>query len=82
MSTHSILSDYIQKEFIRGRREVQSSEDLLSSGVLNSLGILKLVSFVEERFDIRIPDEDVVFENFQSIDALSTYLENQHSGGD
>lgn len=81
MSTKSILTNYIQEQFVRGRRTVQAHEDLLSSGVLNSLGILKLVSFIEERFDIRVPDEDIVFENFQNIDSLSTYLENQSAGG-
>lgn len=81
MSTQSVLTNYIQEEFVRGRREVSTDDDLLSSGILNSLGILKLVSFIEERFDIRVPDEDIVFENFQSIDCLSTYLETQKSGG-
>lgn len=81
MSTQSILTNYIQEEFVRGRRELNVDDDLLSSGVLNSLGILKLVSFIEERFDIRVPDEDIVFENFQSIDCLSAYLENHKSGG-
>lgn len=81
MSTQSILTSYIQEEFVRGRRELNVDDDLLSSGVLNSLGILKLVSFIEERFNIRVPDEDIVFENFQSIDCLSAYLENHKSGG-
>lgn len=81
MSTQTVLSNYIQQEFVRGRKELQSDEDLLSSGILNSLGILKLVSFIEERFDLRVPDEDIVFENFQSIDALSTYLEDLNAGG-
>lgn len=76
MSTQSVLTRYIQDEFVRGRKEVNPDDDLLSSGILNSLGILKLVAFIEERFDTRVPDEDIVFENFQSIQSLSDYLEN------
>lgn len=75
MSTQSILTNYIREEFARGRKEIDADEDLLSSGILNSLAILKLVSFIEDRFNIRVPDEDIVFENFQNIQSLSQYLE-------
>jgi acyl carrier protein len=36
-----------------------------------------LVAFVEERFGIVVPDDDVVYDNFKSINALAEYL--QHS---
>lgn len=77
MSTQTVLTSYIQQEFVRGRKELQPHDDLLNTGILNSLGILKLVSFIEDRFDIQIPDEDIVFENFQSIHSLSEYLESR-----
>lgn len=76
MSSKTALTNYIQQEFLRGNKTLRTDEDLLSSGILNSLGILKLVSFIEERFDLRVPDEDIVFENFQTIDALSSYLDD------
>jgi acyl carrier protein len=38
------------------------------------LGILRLVGFIEEEFNILIADEDVVLENFQSITALNDFL--------
>jgi acyl carrier protein len=75
MDRKGILLQYIQDEFVRGRGRVTADEDLLSGGILNSLGILQLVAFIEERFNILVPDEDVVFENFQSVSALSSYLD-------
>ena len=75
MDRKSILLKYIQDEFVRGRGQLTEDEDLLSGGILNSLGILQLVAFIEERFNLQVPDEDVVFENFQSVNALSNYLE-------
>jgi acyl carrier protein len=75
MDQKSVLLKYIQDEFARGRYKLTEDEDLLSGGILNSLGILQLVAFIEERFNIQVPDEDVVFENFQSVSALSAYLE-------
>ncbi|HZD11477.1 MAG TPA: phosphopantetheine-binding protein [Candidatus Binatia bacterium] len=81
MSTQSILTSYIEEELVHGHRDLTANEDLLSTGVLNSLSILKLVGFIEDRFEIRIPDEDIVFENFQSIERLSDYLEQSKIGG-
>ncbi|MCC6191771.1 MAG: acyl carrier protein [Anaerolineales bacterium] len=78
MSTSSILAEYITRELAKGRTTtVGVDEDLLGTGVIDSLGVLQLVSFVDERFGFQIPDEDVVIENFQSISALADYLD-QH----
>lgn len=77
MDNKSIISDYIRREFVKGRNStLNSSEDLLSSGILDSLAILQLVSFVEQRFDRSIPVEDIVYENFCSVDAIAGYLES------
>lgn len=78
MEKRTVLMRYIKEELLRGRmNELQAEDDLLSSGVINSLGILQLVSFVEERMGIEIPDEDVVYENFHSVAALADYLDGQ-----
>ncbi len=75
MDRKTILMQYVQDELMKGRTmEMNPEEDLLSSGILDSLGILQLVSFIDKQFNIQVPDEDVVFENFQSIKALSEYL--------
>jgi len=78
MEKQTVLMRYIKEELLRGRmNDLQAEDDLLSSGVINSLGILQLVSFVEERMGIEIPDEDVVYENFHSVAALVDYLDSQ-----
>jgi acyl carrier protein len=75
MTSSSILLEFVRDELAVGsKKNIQTSDDLLDAGILDSLGVLQLVSFVEEQFAIQIPDEDVVMENFQSVDALSAYL--------
>ena len=79
MDNKAILADYIQREFIKSRKSnLDTSEDLLSSGVLDSLAILQLVSFVEKHFNCSIPVEDIVYENFNSIDAIAGYLDTNN----
>ena len=76
MDYKNALMEYIRDEIVKNRAAViKDDEDLLSSGLLDSLSILKLVSFVEERFGIQVPDEDVVYDNFKSISALAEYLQ-------
>jgi acyl carrier protein len=81
MNAEGILTDYIRRQFLRGRRSVAPDEDLLANGIIDSLGILQLVAFIEEQFGLRLPDEDVVLENFQSVAALSNYLRQAQSSG-
>jgi acyl carrier protein len=77
MSTSTILLEYIKKELAIGsKRNIQMDDDLLSAGIIDSLGVLQLVAFIEEQFNIQMPDEDVVLENFQSVNSLVTYLDN------
>jgi acyl carrier protein len=78
MTTQTILMDYIKQDLMKGRSaSIGLQDDLLSAGVIDSLGVLQLVGFIEERFGYQVPDEDVVYENFYSIDALANYLDNR-----
>jgi acyl carrier protein len=76
MDTQTILIDYITKELSVGRaKQIRPSDNLLETGVLDSLGLMQLVIFIEEKLGVKVPDEDVVIENFSSVDALTGYLE-------
>ncbi len=78
MNTDDILLAYIQQNLLKGRMtNLGKDDDLLDSGILNSLGILQLVAFIDERFGFQVPDEDVVYENFNSVQAITSYL-TQH----
>jgi acyl carrier protein len=76
------LIEFIKQDILHGRNvPLDDEQDLLSAGVLDSLGILRVVAFLEERFGVRVPDEDVVFENFQSIRAMTDYVTQQKAVG-
>ncbi len=75
MDTQVVLTAYIKKELMKGRNaDIKPTDDLLGSGVIDSLGVLQMVAFIEERFNFQVPDEDVVYENFFSVEALANYL--------
>ena len=50
---------------------LNARSDLIGDGVLDSLAILDLVSFIESRFSLRLPVEEFVPENFRSVAAIA-----------
>lgn len=76
------LAEFIRHDILHGRKlRVEEEPDLLSAGIIDSLGLLRVVAFMEERFGVKVPDEDVVFENFQNIQAMARYLAERHEAG-
>ena len=59
----------ILKEF-RPDIEMETREDLVDAGILDSLDIVNIVAEMESAFDVEIPVEEVVPENFNSVSAM------------
>jgi acyl carrier protein len=53
-----------------GRTQLADDEDLIDTGVVDSLGIFQLVAFLEERFGIAIADTDITPDNFATIERI------------
>ena len=49
-------------------------DDLLSDGMIDSLGMVRLITFIEETYTIEIPPEDLLLENFQTMRVITNYL--------
>lgn len=76
MDRKTALTDYVKNEIMHNRNaKLDAHQDLIGSGILDSLGILQLVAYIDKVFGIEVPDEDVVYENFMSIDAIGNYLQ-------
>lgn len=68
------LTAYFAKEL--GAKELGADDSLLSSGLLDSLAIVKLLSFVEEEFDVEISDADFDPENFETLSSITKLIAN------
>jgi acyl carrier protein len=62
------------RDNVTGGREVSPDEPLIENGVLTSLQTVELVTFLEERFDIMVEDEEFDEENFGSVEAIATLV--------
>ena len=55
-------------------RNMNWDDDLLEKGVVDSLGILDIVNFLEREFQISVTDEELLPENFQSINSIVSFV--------
>jgi acyl carrier protein len=69
------LLGFIRRELASGRSDIDlEKESLVESGIIDSLGIMKLVDFIEKEFRVKIQDEDLVPENFETVDEIAKLL--------
>jgi acyl carrier protein len=61
-------------ETLLGGKTVSATDDLLLSGLLDSLAVMSLVAFLEKEGNVQIPAQDLTIENFASVKDISTYL--------
>ncbi len=64
------IKNYILREFLPDELLLDSDLPLIQQGIVDSLGILQLVSFIEEEFNIKIAPEDVVLKNFAMVNEI------------
>ncbi|HMJ73590.1 MAG TPA: hypothetical protein VK471_09530 [Solirubrobacterales bacterium] len=60
--------------------ESYDGSDPLSSGAVDSLGIEQLVEYVEEEFGVRLGDEEMAAQHFESIPALASFVDSKLRG--
>lgn len=72
----TVIIDYISRELVQDPTllPLAGETSLVDSEILDSLNLLRLVVFLEERFGITIGEADLLPENFASVNSISAYL--------
>ncbi len=69
------LLRFVNEEILAGISVAVSLEDeIVLDGTLDSLGVTRLIGFVEEEYSLTVPPEDVTIENFRTIRTIAGYL--------
>ena len=70
------LREFVRENFLFGQETPVSDDDsFLELGIIDSTGVLELVAFLAQQYQIRIADEELVPENLDSINRLLRFLE-------
>ena len=74
-----LIRNYINNELIKDKDigVIDSTYPLLENGVIDSLGIQKLIAYLEDTFSIRIEDEDIIPENFENLESIYRFVEKR-----
>jgi acyl carrier protein len=76
ISIQAPLKRYIESQFLfeAGEPSLLPGVDLLSQGILDSMGVLQVVAFIEDSFGVTIHDDEIIPDNFRSLDALTSLV--------
>jgi acyl carrier protein len=70
------VEEFILSEFMTGSAidAIPPDEDLLSTGIVDSHGVMQLVAFLRERYGVTVGDDQLTPENFQTIAAIDAFV--------
>lgn len=79
MNPQQTLTQFITQELLDepDGAELAPDDNLLLSGLIDSLGVMRLVNFIEETFQVEVQPEDVTIENFRTINVIADYLQRR-----
>ncbi|TMQ47383.1 MAG: acyl carrier protein [Candidatus Eisenbacteria bacterium] len=81
-ATESAIREFLVNEVLYDRevKDLKPEDPLITRGLLDSLSILKTVTFCEERFGISIPDQEVLPDHFESVRAIAALVDRRRAG--
>jgi len=72
---------YILNNFLMGgdRDGLKDEDSFLEHRILDSTGFIELVTYIEQQFSVRVEDEEIIPENFDSLNNIAAYLQRKSS---
>jgi acyl carrier protein len=77
VATKQKVKEYILKETLADVDHIADDTLIFESGLLDSMGLLFLIEFLKEEFGITTEDDELVVENFQSINTIVAFVERK-----
>ena len=73
------IKKFIQTEIVKDNSaaELADTDNLIESGIIDSLGIQQLIMFLENEFKIDISDDDLVPDNFETIGDIEKFISSK-----
>lgn len=79
MDVETAIERFVVDEIMLGdsNTKIDPNESLISSGVLDSLALLRLIAFLEEQMGVTVDDSEVIPENFETINEIKSFIEKK-----
>lgn len=80
MDRINIVKEFIIDNFLFGEEEpLELETDFFDKGIVDSTGVIEVVSFLEEKFKITVEDEELIPENLSSLKNIGQFLQKKLS---
>jgi acyl carrier protein len=79
MNVYNNITEYIMSDIARGKvtDSIEPTYNLIDSGVIDSVGIMKLIIYLEGTYSIHVSDDDLTPENFSTIMSIQSLVEGK-----
>lgn len=76
-----VIREHIRSEFLERTPDVEIDDEmnLIDAEIVDSLGIMLLVDWLQERFDVAIGPEEVTIDNFETVNAMAQLVQGKMS---
>jgi acyl carrier protein len=71
------IETYIQQAVHIDKKKIKSNSLIFKEGYFDSMGFIMLITFIEEEFGIKTGDADLIEENFESINAITDFIDRK-----
>ena len=70
------VRQFIEGELLRNRNDIKldPADNLFTSGTVDSMGIMRLIAFLEKKYSIHVPAVDQTPDNFRTLEVIGTYV--------
>lgn len=77
------IKQFVIDEFVPdiSLEQLSADEDLLASGIIDSLGLLKVIAWLEHQFQLPVEDVELGPDSFRSVAAINSFIENTRQVG-
>ena len=78
MTTEDILKGYFSERSDKAKN-LAPTDSLLETGLLDSMALVKLIAFIEERFGVVLGDDEFDPDNFETLSAIAALIEQKRA---
>jgi acyl carrier protein len=68
------VKDFFSENFMTEMDSVSDTDSFLENGIIDSTGVLELVLFLEEKYQIKVEDDEIIPENLDSLENIAAYV--------
>ena len=82
MSHIDTVREFVIENFLFGDgQQLQDDTSFMESGIIDSTGILELITFLEERYEIKIEDDELIPENLDNLQNVAQFVSRKIDAG-